>query len=102
MVLHSGRLKQVDEYVAIVLDKLSGIRGDLVRHDKNGKSVTLSNYAKPYEYGHGEILLSMVLQAKRNHSAEERKCSTEDIWNRNHEHVFTAITRPTGQTIAKR
>ena len=79
MVLHSERLKQVDEYVAIVLDKLSGISGDLVRHDKEWEKC---NFIKLCE--------ALRIWARRNlalggATSEEKPLSRrEKMFNRRH------------------
>ena len=102
MVRHSGRLKQVDEYVAIVLDKLSGIRGDLVRHDEEWEKC---DFIKLCEALRTCARRNLVLDGA---TSEEKPLSRrEKMFNSRHMEskprtCVTAITRPTGQTIAQR
>ena len=42
-----GKLSQISGNVSMTLEKLSGIRGDLVRSDPEWESSDLSNWLKP-------------------------------------------------------
>ena len=53
-----GKLKEVNGYVRMSIDKLPGIRGDLVRSEqtKTGKNGTFRNSFTPSRDGRKEIL----------------------------------------------
>ena len=52
-----GKLEQVNGYVSMILDKLPGIRGDLVRTNEEWETW---DFVKLYDYGLGETQLNCM------------------------------------------
>ena len=99
-----GKLTQVSGYVRMTLDKLEGIRSDLVRTDDSWQEWKFPNWLKHYGNGRNEIHLSKK-RKWRNQSRDGQvgqRVFKRDSKSKSQDPVFTVMMLVTDRVIATR